>query len=135
MQPEETKASATQSTVDTSTPKEPDLVKGKLPADGAANALLQMEPPTSSETSGSNGDEHKGVHLTMPPYVHHFDTYSLVKDVEKGGFTQDQSVTLMKAVRNLLAINLDVAKEGMVSKSDIENVRLLSLVAMNRKGY
>lgn len=28
----------------------------------------------------------------------------------------------MKAVRGLLAVNLDVAKEGLVSKSDVENV-------------
>ena len=80
--------------------------------------VLHMEPPTSTAA-----EEHKTPHLHAPPYVHHFDTYGLVKDLEIGGFTQDQSVTLMKAVRGLLATNLDVAKEGLVSKSDIENVR------------
>ena len=63
-------------------------------------------------------------HLEAPPYVHHFDTYTLVKDLGKGGFTQDQSVTIMKAIRSLLAVNLDVAREGLVSKSDVENVCL-----------
>lgn len=89
--------------------------------DGAPNALetvLHIDPDSASKS-----DEHKPPHLQAPPYVHHFDTYSLVKDLEKGSFTQDQSVTLMKAIRGLLAINLDVAKEGLVSKSDVENVR------------
>ena len=80
--------------------------------------VLQMGPPTTEKL-----EEHKAPHLHAPPYVHHFDTFSLVKDLEHGGFTEDQSVTIMKAIRGLLAVNLDVAKEGLVSKSDVENVR------------
>ena len=79
--------------------------------------VLHLEAPTSKKL-----EEHQLPHLHAPPYVHHFDTYSLVKDLEKGNFTEDQSITLMKAVRGLLAVNLDVAKEGLVSKSDVENV-------------
>ena len=63
----------------------------------------------------------KHPHLEPPPYVHHFDTYTLVKDLQSGGFTQAQSVTLMKAVRSLLAVNMDLARAGLVSKSDVEN--------------
>ncbi|KAL8787971.1 MAG: hypothetical protein Q9195_007515 [Heterodermia aff. obscurata] len=74
--------------------------------------VLQMDLP---------GEEHKPPHLHAPPYVHHFDTFTLVRDLEKEGFTQAQSVTLMKAVRSLLALNLDVARESLVSKSDVEN--------------
>ncbi|MCJ1258910.1 hypothetical protein MMC24_006744 [Lignoscripta atroalba] len=93
----------------------------KEPADGPIRegprqpleTVLLMERPSS--------EEHKHLHLHAPPYVHHFDTFTLVKDLEKGGFTQDQSVTLMKAVRSLLAVNLDVAKDGLISKSDVEN--------------
>jgi hypothetical protein len=44
--------------------------------------------------------------------------------VEAGGFTEEQAITAMKAVRGLLALNLDVAKAGLVSKSDVENVSL-----------
>ena len=80
--------------------------------------VLQMGPPTEEKA-----EEHKAPHLQAPPYVHHFDTFSLVKDLEGGGFSEDQSVTVMKAIRGLLALNLDVAKEGLVSKSDVENVR------------
>jgi hypothetical protein len=80
--------------------------------------ILQMPPPESAEEENAS----KPPHLQTPPYVHHFDTYTLVQQVEAGGFTGDQSITSMKAVRGLLAQNLDVAKAGLVSKSDVENV-------------
>ncbi|CAG8962262.1 hypothetical protein HYFRA_00005317 [Hymenoscyphus fraxineus] len=79
--------------------------------------ILEMPPPKTHEQENAM----KPPHLQTPPYVHHFDTYSLVQQVEKGGFTMDQSITAMKAVRALLAKNLDVAKAGLVSKSDVEN--------------
>ncbi|KAL9104375.1 MAG: hypothetical protein Q9163_000675 [Psora crenata] len=79
--------------------------------------ILEMPGPTVEKP-----EEHKAApHLQTPPYVHHFDTYTLVKDVERGGFTADQSVTIMKAVRSLLELNLQVARENLVSKSDAEN--------------
>lgn len=76
------------------------------------NEVLHMDPPPDLSIP----------HLHPPPYVHNFDSYTLVKEVEKGGFTPDQAITSMKAVRVLLAENLEVAKEGLVSKSDVENV-------------
>ena len=79
--------------------------------------MFEIPTPTADKP-----DEHRAPHMQAPPYVHHFDTYTLVKDLGKGGFTDDQSVTIMKAVRGLLAVNLDVAKEGLVGKSDVENV-------------
>ena len=81
--------------------------------------VLEMGAPSTEKP-----EEHRAPHLHASPYVHHFDTFTLVRDLERGGFTEDQSVTIMKAVRGLLAINLDVAKEGLISKSDVENVRL-----------
>ena len=78
--------------------------------------VLQMPAPSSSK---------KPPHLEAPPYVHHFDTYTLVKDLGKGGFTQDQSITVMKSVRSLLASNLELARDGLVSKSDVENVSII----------
>jgi hypothetical protein len=80
--------------------------------------VLQMPPPESLAEENAA----KPPHLQTPPYVHHFDTYTLVREVEKGGFTNEQAVTAMKAVRGLLALNLDVAKAGLVSKYDVENV-------------
>lgn len=90
---------------------------GKEPGK-SLETVLHME---AQDTKGN--EEHKPHHLQAPPYVHHFDTFTLVSDLQKGGFTEAQSVTLMKAVRSLLATNLDIARESLVSKSDIENVR------------
>lgn len=81
--------------------------------------VRQMGPPSAAKTG-----DHKPPHLQAPPYVHHFDTFTLVRDLQKGGFTEAQSVTLMKAVRSLLGVNMDIAREGLVSKSDVENVRI-----------
>ncbi|KAI9718904.1 MAG: hypothetical protein M1812_003788 [Candelaria pacifica] len=94
------------------TPDEPPKESSAKPLE----TVLHMDAPSSTTI-----ERHKPPHIEAPPYVHHFDTYTLVRDLEKGGFTEDQSVTSMKGVRGLLALNLDVAKEGMVSKSDVEN--------------
>lgn len=87
--------------------------------DGPLNEVLLMDPPADLSIP----------HLHPPPYVHNFDSYTLVKEVEKGGYTPEQAITSMKAVRMLLAENLEVAKEGLVSKSDVENVR--SIININ----
>ncbi|KUI64925.1 Uncharacterized protein C27B12.07 [Cytospora mali] len=87
-------------------------------ATGPMDAVLHMPPPEETWTAKP---EVKPPHLTPPPYVHHFDSYSLVKQLEGGGYTQAQAITAMKAVRALLAQNLDVAQGGLVSKSDVEN--------------
>lgn len=105
-----------------STPKEAEAAAETARRAKPLETVLQMGPPTTDQP-----EDHKAPHLQAPPYVHHFDTFSLVKDLEGGGFSEEQSVTVMKAIRGLLALNLDVAKEGLVSKSDVENVRLPSL--------
>src|SRR5690625_2065382 len=65
-------------------------------------------------------------HMSPPPYVHHFDSYSLVKQLQEGGYSQEQATTAMKAIRTLLAQNLDVAQKSLVSKSDVENVSVFN---------
>jgi len=64
----------------------------------------------------------KPPHLQAPPYVHHFDTYTLVRDLQKGGFSEDQAITTMKAVRGILADNVELANNGILSKGDSEMV-------------
>ncbi|KAF2419999.1 hypothetical protein EJ08DRAFT_598660 [Tothia fuscella] len=95
--------------------------------------------PAPSEVA----DEHKPPHLQAPPYVHHFDTWTLVRSLQTGGFTIDQSTTIMKAVRTILADNMDLARRGLVSKSNVENETYLFKAACselktevqnNRKG-
>ncbi|KAF2250709.1 hypothetical protein BU26DRAFT_562674 [Trematosphaeria pertusa] len=86
----------------------------KTPDPKPLDTVLHMPSPQEEESR-------KPPHLKTPPYVHHFDTYSLVKDLTKSGFTQDQSITVMKAVRSILTDNMEVAREGLVSKSNVEN--------------
>lgn len=81
---------------------------------------IVLSIPSPSEVKGSTQSRHP--HLEASPYEHHFDTYSLVQTLaDERAYRSDQAVTLMKAIRLMLAINLDVAKEGLVSKSDTEN--------------
>ncbi|KAI1000419.1 hypothetical protein K3495_g7776 [Podosphaera aphanis] len=79
--------------------------------------ILKRQPPEIGDKSNTS----KSLHVHTPPYIHHFDTYTLVQQVQAGGFTAEQSITAMKAVRSLLAVNLEVARAGLVSKSDVEN--------------
>jgi len=99
---------------------------------------LKAEKPTSSdghaeEHPSKTFDEHsppiKAPHIEQPRYIHHFDTYGLVKRLSSphtslndgGGWNEDQAITVMKAVRLMLADNTDLAKEALVSKSQLEN--------------
>ncbi|SZF01634.1 unnamed protein product [Blumeria hordei] len=79
--------------------------------------VLHMPPPPKAKGRTAS----KPSHIQMPLYLHHFDTYTLVQQVQAGGFTPEQSITAMKAVRSLLAKNLDLARDRLVSKSDVEN--------------
>ncbi|OTA60280.1 hypothetical protein K449DRAFT_79461 [Hypoxylon sp. EC38] len=85
--------------------------EAKMQQSGPMEAVLHIPPPESSHHP----------HISTPPYVHHFDSYGLVKELEAGGYTKEQAITLMKAIRGILALNLDVAQEGLVSKSDVDN--------------
>ncbi|XDG01085.1 hypothetical protein ABKA04_000700 [Annulohypoxylon sp. FPYF3050] len=93
-----------------STPQQA-ATEAKMQESGPMEAVLHMPPP----------EETHHPHISTPPYVHHFDSYSLVKELEAGGYTKGQAITVMKAIRGLLAQNLDVAQEGLISKSDVEN--------------
>jgi hypothetical protein len=90
------------------------------PKDGPLEKILETEKPTEGAEYDLNIP-----HLHPPPFVHNFDSYTLVKEVEKGGFTPEQAITAMKAVRMLLSENLEIAKKGLVSKSDVENVSFM----------
>ncbi|KAJ5109866.1 hypothetical protein N7532_002511 [Penicillium argentinense] len=89
----------------------------------AFEEVYHMPSPSTHLTpagpSTSSGE--RPPHLSPAPYVHHFDTYSLVLDLHNSGFSNEQSVTIMKAVRSILQNNLDYAKQSLTSKSDEEN--------------
>ncbi|EJP65219.1 Reticulocyte-binding protein 2 a [Beauveria bassiana] len=80
---------------------------------GPLEAVLHMQPPEQT------AQQHPS--MSPPPYEHHFDSYSLVKQLEEGGYTSQQAIMSMKAIRKLLAKNLGVAQQSLVSKSDVEN--------------
>ncbi|WPH00978.1 Hypothetical protein R9X50_00381200 [Acrodontium crateriforme] len=80
---------------------------------------------TAEDHPAVSFDEHappiRAPHLDPPRHVHHFDTYSLVRRLVEGGWNEKQAVTTMKAVRLMLTSNMDLAKEALVSKSNVEN--------------
>lgn len=90
--------------------------------DNPLDGVFHMPSPSNYLTptpSGPSGD--KPPHLSPAPYVHHFDTYSLVRDLSKGGYGGENSITIMKSVRQILQNNINLAKDSLTSKSDVEN--------------
>lgn len=111
-----------------------------VPPSNPLDTVLHMPSPAEH---AAEDQKWKPPHLQPPPYVHHFDTYTMVGNLEHGGFRHEQSVELMKAMRLILAENLDVARDGLVSKSNVENETYLFRAACselkteiqnNRKG-
>ncbi|KKK25741.1 hypothetical protein ARAM_002210 [Aspergillus rambellii] len=88
--------------------------------DNPLDEVLHMPSPTSYLTPTATLSE-KPPHMAPPPYIHHFDSYTLVRDLGNGGFSDKQSITIMKAVRKILQKNLDFANHSLTSKSDVEN--------------
>lgn len=84
--------------------------------DGKSNVFKKGEQPADQPL-----EVQKHPHISTPPYIHHFDTYGLVRRLEEGGWTQGQAIELMKAVRLILSSNMDLAQQGLVSKSNVEN--------------
>lgn len=107
--------------------EKPEPAPTPTPNQSAFDDVYHMPGPSASlfPTGPSSSDNQAPPHLTPGPYVHHFDTYSLVRDLSNGGFTHDHSITIMKAVRNILQKNLDLARESLTSKSDVENEQYL----------
>ncbi|KAJ2904248.1 hypothetical protein MKZ38_008459 [Zalerion maritima] len=89
--------------------------KGKF-SDGPMKSVLQ----TGESEEAKKGAKKKPA-LVPPPYIHQFDTYMITKKLEEGTFTEQQSIQIMKAMRMLISINLNKAKDVLVSKSDVEN--------------
>ncbi|VBB86714.1 Putative protein of unknown function [Podospora comata] len=83
-------------------------------------------PPSTTETTTISSQENATTQQKpKQTYIHHFDSYSLVKHLSSPDqppkYTLPQSIALMKAIRALLAHNLDNAQSGLVSRSDVDN--------------
>ncbi|KAH7371994.1 hypothetical protein BKA66DRAFT_572557 [Pyrenochaeta sp. MPI-SDFR-AT-0127] len=106
------------STIEDTPPPQPPQPPPDPPKTGdpkPLDSVLHMPSPQEEE-------EHKLPHLKTPPYVHHFDTYGLVRELTRNSaYTSPQSITIMKGVRQILLDNMELAREGLVSKSNVEN--------------
>ncbi|KAM0346469.1 hypothetical protein ACHAPU_005534 [Fusarium lateritium] len=109
---------------DTSKEEQTRIVREEAKQSGPLEAVLHMEPPKKEATTMRPGPT-----MSPPPYVHHFDTYSLVKQLQDGGYSHEQATTSMKAIRTLLAENLEIAQSSLISKSDVENETYLFTAA------
>ncbi|EGD93347.1 hypothetical protein TESG_00894 [Trichophyton tonsurans CBS 112818] len=102
---------------------------GDAPSQGDLGTVYRMsksESQKDSDQSQSNAMEpymhppsHQHPHSS--PFVHHFDTYTMVKDLNKSGFTEQQSIAIAKSIRGLLSVNLETTRSRLMSKSDFEN--------------
>jgi hypothetical protein len=114
--------------VPTTTPSTPSKTSA---VDDTATPIPPPDPPKVGASkpldsvlhipSAQEDERHKPPHLKTPPYVHHFDTYGLVRELTKSTYTAEQSTTLMKGVRGILMENMELARDGLVSKSNVEN--------------
>ncbi|KAK6419782.1 hypothetical protein LTR81_007065 [Elasticomyces elasticus] len=77
--------------------------------------------PGMDQTIDSHSPPIKAPHLDPPSYVHHFDTYGLVKQLTESGWSDQHAVSTMKAIRLMLADNMSLASDALVSKSQVEN--------------
>ncbi|KAK5743609.1 hypothetical protein LTR17_002514 [Elasticomyces elasticus] len=95
-----------------------------MPSPEDANTTAQTSSPVDPGMDHTM-DEHsppvKAPHLDAPRYVHHFDTYGLVKQLTESGWSDQHAVSTMKAIRLMLADNMELAKDALVSKSMVEN--------------
>ncbi|KAL2271529.1 hypothetical protein VTJ83DRAFT_900 [Remersonia thermophila] len=114
------------------------------------DAILHMGPPPDSvqppppgvqasiaprdSTADPNATSLRPKKRAPTPYVHHFDSYTLVKQLTEGGYSHGQAVTAMKAIRTLLAVHLKEAQGGLMSKSDMENETYLFRAACSELG-
>ncbi|KAJ1650511.1 hypothetical protein IWQ61_008704 [Dispira simplex] len=61
---------------------------------------------------------------------HPFDSYKVVQRLKRGGFTHDQAVILMQALRALLLKQTLPVQESMVRPADLENASYLFKAAL-----
>lgn len=123
---EEEEEDAPPATTSPSTPSKASIAEEAVPP-----IIPPPEPPKTGEgkpldsvlhmPTAAEEEYHKAPHLKTPPYVHHFDTYGLVRKLAQSSYTPAQSITIMKAVRQTLLSNMALAREGLVSKSNVEN--------------
>lgn len=101
------------------TPPDPPNYEDNTTTTHATSTSLELASPRLAEEHAPS--LRHPPHIDKPRYVHHFDTYGLVRRLHAGGWSDPQAITIMKSMRLLLGDNLDNASKALVSKSDVEN--------------
>ncbi|CAD0091163.1 unnamed protein product [Aureobasidium mustum] len=109
----------TKKDIDTATSK--DIEYGLSPGEKPLRASRLPESPIRKQIEEEAAKRPRPPHIDAPDYVHHFDTYGLVKRLEEGGWSNAQAITIMKATRTTLSENIELARNALVSKSNVEN--------------
>ncbi|KJX96372.1 mitochondrion protein [Zymoseptoria brevis] len=95
------------------------------PGEQAKESQAVAEGASKAQAQKSSIDEQsppaKAPHMDTPRHVHHFDTYGLVQRLNESGWTDEQAITVMKGMRLMLSNNMNLAREALVSKSQVEN--------------
>jgi len=94
------------------------------PNPGAFDDAIHMPTPSAYLTPPGRITSHYKPKIRRPIRIrnkYQLDTYFLVRDLAKSGFTNDQSVTIMKAIQHILQKNIDFAKQCLISKSTVDN--------------
>jgi len=86
------------------------------PSRSPMEKVLHMSPPEAMVAKGAEASH------PPPRYVHHFDSYETVNRLAAAGFTREQGVTVMKALRGILSEKVTAAQEELVSRGDVDNV-------------
>ena len=82
------------------------------------------EPSSSTSVVTSLPSPPPPIPVPTPPHLQHpFDTHAFVTYLEKSGLTRGTSITLMEAVKGLIVKRTDKARDEMVEKENMENVR------------
>jgi hypothetical protein len=103
------------------------------PNQGAFDDAIHMPTPSAYLTPPRLAiSDNKLSHPTPIPDKYYFDTYSLVRNISKGGFTDDQSVTIMKAVEHILDNNIDFTEQCLTSRYNFDNESYLFKAACSQ---
>jgi hypothetical protein len=103
------------------------------PNQGAFDDAIHMPTPSAYLTPpGLAISNNKLSHPTPIPDKYYFDTFSLVRNISKGGFTDDQSVTIMEAIEHILENNIDFTEQCLTSRYNFDNESYLFKAACSQ---
>ncbi|KAK9454402.1 hypothetical protein V1511DRAFT_501911 [Dipodascopsis uninucleata] len=91
--------------------------------DGNGNGNSEDDSATDINDHNESFDENRVLTVSklVMRYAHHFDTYAIFRSLHSAGFTDEQSIEIIKCMRGLLSHELIRAKETFLSQAEMEN--------------